>query len=92
MTKEIMKIDGDNIYFDCRCHAGNREVCAMCSMICNMITCACDRYGLEPYSDEDGHISYDIENANEDLMGTFKDAQRCFNAIAEEFPEHLKCY
>ena len=92
MTKEIMKIDGDSIYFDCRCHAGNREVCAMCSTICNMITCACDRHGIPPAVDEDGHISYNIEHASKALRHVFEDAQRCFDAIAEEFPDYLKCY
>lgn len=92
MTKEIMKIDGDSIYFDCREHAGDREICAMCSATCNMIICACDRHGIAPQSDEDGHIRYDIEHADKELIHTFEDAQRCFDAIAAEFPEYLKCY
>lgn len=91
MTAYSIRIMDDSVSFEVKNHAGNREACAMCSMICNMVTCACDRYGIAPTADEDGYLSYEIDRASDALIGTFRDAKRCFDAVRNEFPKFVLC-
>lgn len=93
MTQELMYIDAKgSIYFDCRNHAGLKDVCIMVSTLCNVLIVACGDLGITPRDDEDGHLCFDITDAPEALIQTFRWVQKVFDEIEAQFPENLRIY
>ena len=93
MTKETMEIDSQGrIYFDCRMHAGVKDVCIMISTLCNVLIVACKEYGIDPVIDDDGHLAFDIKHAPYPLMQVFQWVQMVFNEIQSQFPDNLSVY
>ena len=93
MTKEMMNIDSKGgIYFDCRDHAENKDVCIMCSTLSNLLIVACMDYGIEPKDDVDGHLSFDIVDAPVELVKLFRWVQTVFDAMQTQFPDYLTVY
>lgn len=93
MTQQMMNIDAKgNIYFDCRNHARKVDVCIMVSTLCNVLIMACRELGIEPKEDEDGHLSFDIQEAPYPLVKTFQWVQKVFYEIEDQFPCYMKVY
>lgn len=96
MTQMMMNIDAKgSIFFDCRDHAEDREICAMVSTICNMLIVACKRFDIEPKEISEGdiaHVCFDIPEAPEPLMLMFKSARDCFCELEDQFPFRVKVY
>lgn len=93
MTKVKINIDKNkNIFFDCYQHAGTRDVCIMASTVCNMVIVSCQKRNISPLTDEDGHLTYCIEYADDGLLEVVKCAEEVFKEISDQFPEHLKLY
>lgn len=93
MTKEMMRIDeGGMIYFDCQNHAEKKDVCIICSTLANVLLCACRRCGIEPVTDEDGHLTITVDKAEYPLIETFRAVQDVYKEAADQFPWYLKIY
>ena len=93
MTKVKINIDRNkNVFFDVYQHAGTRDVCIMASTVCNMVIVACQKRNILPQTDEDGHLTYCIEYADDGLLEVIMSAQEVFNEIAHQFPEQLRSY
>ena len=93
MTKVKINIDSQkNVFFDCYQHAGTRDVCIMASTVCNMVIVACQKRNISPQTDEDGHLTYCIEYADDGLLEVIMSAEEVFKEIHNQFPEHLRLY
>ena len=93
MTQMMMNIDAEgNIYFDCRNHAGKVDVCIMASTLCNVLIMACKALGIEPKEEADAHITFDIIEAPDSLVQTFKAVHKVFCEIENQFPFYMKVY
>ena len=92
MTKEMMRIDEKGmIFFDCQNHA-KKDVCIICSTLANVLICACRRCGIEPVTDEDGHLTITVDKAEYPLIETFRAVQDVYEEVAVQFPMNLKIY
>ena len=47
MTKVMLNIKKDNIYFDCENHCNNKILCNSVSTLCNTLMAATERAGFE---------------------------------------------
>lgn len=94
MTKVMCKIDKDeqNIFFDCMNHAGDREVCIMCSTICNVLIAACESAKVDKIMTTDAHVQICIDKADEALASVFEAAMEVFQDIQYQFPDSCKVY
>lgn len=94
MTKVMSKIDEKNksIFFDCMNHAGNREVCIMCSTLCCVLQAACERANVGNVMESDAHIQFSIDNADGTLMEVFASVMEVFKGVQEQFPDYCKVY
>lgn len=94
MTKEKMYIDAasNEIYFDCKDHADNKDVCIMCSTLSNVLICACRRENIMPQKEEDGHLTISISEAKDTLISVFRAVQDVFDEVEYQFPFQLKVY
>lgn len=93
MTKVKINIDKNkNVFFDVYQHAGTRDVCIMASTVCNMVIVACEKRNISPQTDEDGHLTYCIEYADDGLLEVIMSAEAVFKEIHNQFPEHLRLY
>lgn len=93
MTKVKINMDSHmNIYFDVYQHAGSKDVCIMASTVCNMVIVACRSRNIRPVKDEDGHLTYIIDFADDSLVEVISDAEEVFREIERQFPDQLKLY
>lgn len=93
MTQEMMYIDSKgSIYFDCRQHAGEKDICIMASTLCNVLLVACRELGITPKEESDGHMAFDIVDAPAELIATFRWVQKVFEEIASQFPDYMAVY
>lgn len=91
MTEVTMKFKPKgSIRFECRNHAGYKDVCIMASTLCNVLIVACDDYSIKPATDTEGHLSFDIEEAPYPLLHTFLWVMAVFKEIMRQFPEYIK--
>lgn len=98
MTKVMCKMNNDDIkmegsiFFDCMNHAGNREVCIMCSTLCNVLIAACERAKVGDVMTSDAHVQCNINNADGALLEVFASVMEVFKGVAEQFPDMCKVY
>lgn len=94
MTKVMCKIDEkeQSIFFDCMNHAGKKDVCIICSTLCKVLLEAWKRADKGNAQISDGHVQFNIDDADSALMETFTCVSSVFKEVAEEFPEYCKLY
>lgn len=94
MTKVMMRADKENgsIFFDCMNHAGDREVCIMCSTLCNVLGAAVIRANTGDIISTDGHVQFNIEKATDKLYEVFESVMMAFGEVAKQFPDSCKIY
>lgn len=99
MTKVMCKINNDDtkmdgsIFFDCMNHAGNREVCIMCSTLCNVLQAACERAKVGDIMESEAHMQISVDKiADGALLEVFASVMEVFKGVAEQFPDMCKVY
>ena len=98
MTKVMCKIENDDtkmdgsIYFDCMNHAGKKDVCIICSTLCKVLLEAWKRADKGNCQISDGHVRFNIDDADGHLLETFTCVMEVFKEVSEEFPEYCKLY
>lgn len=94
MTKVMMRADKEkgSIFFDCMNHAGDREVCIMCSTLCNVLGAAVTRASTGDIISTDGHVQFNIEKRNYALLEVFEAVMDTFKEVEKEHPDKVKIY
>jgi uncharacterized protein YsxB (DUF464 family) len=89
----------DALYFECLDHAeyrnpatGNNDVCVATSALCSMLVRYVTAERLPVKCCEDGHVQIEIVCPGFRCAEVFRAAMMQFEALAEEFPEHIKIY
>ena len=91
MTEVLMQIDdtNKNIMFGCKNHAGDKDVCIMCSTLCNVLIAACDRANVESVQTGDALVRIIAYDTDPNLVETFYIVKDVFDEIAEQFPDSI---
>ena len=56
MTRVTFKFSDNEIYCECENHAGDHDICTICSTLCNVLVCENMRYGINPIIYEPAHV------------------------------------
>lgn len=89
-TIVVMRVEDGFIYFDCEHHAGDSEVCARISTLCNVLVCNCLRNNINPVQYQPGRVHVEVNHPNALQIEVFETVLDAFRALAEEYPQNLR--
>lgn len=85
----ITREDGP-LWFDCRGHAGDREVCGMVSTLLNFLVVYMSERGYTPSVYEPGHLQFDIYISDMHINRVFRAAVTTLRQLENHYPDNLK--
>ena len=88
---DITREDGP-LWFDCREHAGDREVCGMISTLLNFLVIYMSGEGVVPTVYEKGHLQFDLYVSNRNINKVFRAVETTLKSLETHYPEHIKVY
>lgn len=92
MTKVMLNISDNEIFFDCENHAGNKLVCGNISTLCNVLVRATESENLCIDKYETGHVRIYIPKPNNTLKSVFSSVKKVFEALEDDNKDMLKMY
>ena len=85
----ITREDGP-LWFDCRGHAGDREVCGMISTLLNFLVIYMQEEGITPTVYEKGHLQFDVYMSNLHINKVFRRAVKTLGMLELQYPDNIK--
>lgn len=92
MTKVMLNIKKDNIYFDCENHCNNKILCNSVSTLCNTLMAATERAGFEVDIYEKGHVRIYIPKPKETTQEVFYSVLEVFKELENQNEGEIKLY
>lgn len=94
MTEVRMTITREDgpLWFDCRGHAGDREVCGMISTVLNFLVIYMSDQGIVPKIYDKGHLQFEIYASNLHINRVFRAVETTLKQLEIYYPENIKVY
>lgn len=87
MTKVIITIHRDSVFFECESHAEDHDTCTIVSTLCNVL--AVQSY---PQVYEPGLVKIVDNSPSEATKAVFTAVEKVLREAAKQNPEYLKVY
>lgn len=87
MTKVILTVHRDSVFFECSGHSGDHDVCTIVSTLTNVLAVQ-----SHPQVYDSGRVRIIDNDPSASTKAVFKAVEKCFHEAAKQHPDHLKVY
>lgn len=88
MTTITLSYSWCSVYYECKNHAGDHDLCTIISTISNMIVSALPE-GVMPDKYESGHVLIQRVMPERQLLEVVKTAEKVLRGLAEDNPKYI---